>query len=91
MEHLRDTEEWLARNERRQEVQELYFAVKHPTLARIFQQLRIEVKDPVDHNKMAELNEQERHFSLYDFEQAIDKLRRHLGWDKAHALTEREE
>jgi hypothetical protein len=79
MTHMRDTGEWLARHYKSQDVRDLYFAAKHPTLSRTFQKLNIAVDNPHDSEQLAKLDEREAGFTKYDFEQALEKIKSHLN------------
>src|SRR3989344_2682158 len=74
MTHMRATSEWLKRFDRQDEVRHLYFAAKHPTLSRIFSKLNIALDNPYDSKELDKLDEQEKQFSLFDYDQAIEKI-----------------
>ena len=82
MKNMRDVEEWTQRIVRGGEIRNLYFAAKHPKLSRVFSQLGIGIVSGggYDYSTEAEkFSKNEEGFTNYDWEQALEKLQKHLG------------
>lgn len=79
LEHWRLRSETLDRVERGQEVRDMYFASKHPTMGAIFNKLGITTGSQSESAKFNEMDKMEEEFSYGDLEEAIQKMQIHLG------------
>lgn len=83
--HWRENSHAIETLERGTDVEGLYFAAKNPTMAKVFNKLDVAPtndsgKIRARYDEMTEKTDKmEEHFTDYDFETALKKIRGHLG------------